>query len=143
MNIAINKTSFNGKQEVLYGLQRASESACLIEKARSCSCGPRPTDRTVDIYKHKGELNAYLDMVTSDDSFTKTISEISNSKNHKIYNNLHDKLKPIKIYNTEFSPFTTFKDTFLKICEVKSQLLGKQDKNILSKFFDNISQGLK
>ena len=74
MNMTVNKTTFNGKAEILYGLKKASDVARLTEKARSLACGPRPTNTSLEVSKHRGELSAYLDMVVSDNNFVETIS---------------------------------------------------------------------
>ena len=143
LNSKMDSINFLGKKEVLYGLKKATKAASNVEKFRSYSCGPRPVNMSSEVAKSKGELSAYLDMTINDEAFSETLSEITKSKSHKIYEELHNNLKPIKVANTEFSPFTTFQDAFNKACNANLPLATNSVKNIFTKFFNNIATGIK
>ena len=69
----MNSITFNGRQEVMYGLYKAASRAQEIAKMEAHAKGPRPILNREKIAAYKGSMQAYLDMVTNDDAYLETL----------------------------------------------------------------------
>ena len=88
MNIDKN-VSFQGKREIMYGLNKASKAANDAQVDRLLSCGPYRVDRTGDAKKNVAVMNAYLDMAINDSEFKNVIGTITKDEDTmKIAENL-------------------------------------------------------
>lgn len=102
MDLKVSSVNFNGKREILYGLNKASRMAQTIEFGRVAYKGGRVNDYLV----FNASMRAYLDMVTKDDLFfnsTRTLSQ-------KDLQPIKDNLQEFKTQHGTIRPFGVFKD---------------------------------
>ncbi len=133
MNLTINNTAFNGKQEVIYGLTRASYKAKQIEMFKNLAKGPRPINTSGEINRAKAAMEAYLDMTINDDSFDRTIVDIATKREDvsSIRENLVEQNLPTGI----IKPFDTFTNSLLNMISENKKYLNN---DLLYNFFTNI-----
>ena len=99
MQVRTTNINFNGKEEVIYGLTKASREAQKIGKNRLYGFGPRPIAKDYEINYSQGALKAYCDMVVNDKSFLETISNLPQNIIKKIKKDLN----PLKnIYDSTY-----------------------------------------
>ena len=89
MNID-NNVSFQGKREIMYGLNKASKAAKDAQVDRLLSCGPHRVNRAGDAKKNVAVMNAYLDMAINDSEFKNVIGTITKDDDTK---NIAENLK--------------------------------------------------
>ena len=126
----MNKISFNGKNEVIYGLNKAAMAARAAENSRAASFGPRPQNLVHLEMTNKTTMNAYLDMITRDRSFVKTISD----RNQKDMLSLSGILKPERFRYGNINPLKLFKTSISDACvNIKNQNKQTNIMNFLNK----------
>lgn len=131
MNLAISNTSFNGKNEVIYGLKNAAREAKSTELFRSSSFGPRPINKESLVKERKEVLQAYMDMAVHDDSFAKTIEELPHLEDGK---EIKAMLKPQKLEWGEINPCHLFENSMVVNCMVQKKSINVDVLNNFLKF---------
>ncbi len=132
----MNKISFNGKNEVIYGLKKAAMCARAAEYSRAASFGPRPVDRSIMEMTNKTSMGCYLDMVCYDKSFTDTIS---NMKKEDI-SELGSLLKNETVQYGDITPFKLFKENLKSLCKHYKKTIPA---NVVNDFLNKLTINCK
>lgn len=132
MNLTINNVNFNGKNEVIYGLKKAAEEARNIKKECAYLYGPRPINKTENIHKAQGALDAYTNMVVHDKSFIESINEISKDK--RIINSLKETLTTIRTTYGDLFPNERFIEAIQKSVKKAEINASSSVENFLNHF---------
>ena len=133
MNLTINNTNFNGKQEVIYGLTRASYKAKQIEMFKNLAKGPRPINTSEDINRTRAAMEAYLDMTINDDSFNRTVVDIA-AKREDV-SSIRENLVEQNLPNGIIKPFETFTNALRNVISENKKYLNN---DLLYNFFANL-----
>ena len=80
MDIKFNSVSFNGKNEVIYGIKKLADESANYELKRAMTIGAHPVNMSNSISESQGKLFAYADMIVNDELIDNSLKEISNDK---------------------------------------------------------------
>lgn len=128
----VSNVSFQGKKEVLRGLNKAVKSAYNAEISRSYSFGPRPEYRGPMVEKFKGKLEAYTDMAVNDDMFLPVIKEVENNK--MVMSDFVQNLRSKRLNYGDISPINLFSRAMTESAEgTLNENVQKAVKSFLSK----------
>ena len=86
MDLKVNSLNFQGKKEILYGLNKAADaihSYSVYTQPRLIQHGE---NKIID--KYEASAKAYLDMITKDKSFAENVAEFNNKNLKEIRNHL-------------------------------------------------------
>lgn len=135
MYLATNCISFNGKNDVLYGLKNAAKAAKQLELNKALAEGPRPVDTYYEQIENAALLKAYADMAAHDETFSDVVKEFTEK------NDLKAILAPLQMQQTlmnpiKVEPVKAFKTALLKAMRKHH---NKPEPKILNQFFKNIT----
>lgn len=111
MNLKINAINFQGRNEVLYGLNNAANNIHSYSIYRQPRLMMRGENRNLD--KYEATALAYLDMVTKDEFFVKTANKINLSELKDIAKNL----KPVMTMSGKVSPIDYFREMIEQVMD--------------------------
>lgn len=131
MDIRINNVSFNGKNEMFYGLKQAAKEACSFEESHSYGFGPHSINKELEMAESKGKLNAYLDMVFNDEYIKQGFKD--SSKDTTLINDCKKILAPKDRIFYKTNPFNVFAKSLLEFAENTDITLKKDINTFLNK----------
>ena len=107
MDLKVSGISFQGKQEILYGLTKAAQNAREYETNQTAYIASR-----IHMNKHeeqaykKASINAYLDMVVHDINFANVVKDVRGKDLRPIkkiltpFETEHGTVEPMKIFSS-------------------------------------------
>lgn len=104
MDLKVNAVAFQGKKEILYGLNNAANAVHSYSVYRQPRLMKMGENKLVD--KYETAAKAYLDMVTKDSSFVKCVSGFTDADLAAI----KKYLKPYQIDLFKSNPLEYFKE---------------------------------
>ena len=108
MDLKVNSISFNGKKEILYGLNKASKLAQAIEFSKtSYKDGIKREDGRICV----AAMCSYLDMVTKDSIFSNTAKIFTQKELQPV----KDNLKELSTQYGTIKPYDLFKNALENI----------------------------
>ena len=107
MDLKVNGISFQGKQEILYGLTKAAQNAREYETNQTAYIASRIQMKKYEeqAYK-KASINAYLDMVVHDINFANVVKDVRGKDLSPIkkiltpFETEHGTVEPMKIFSS-------------------------------------------
>ena len=107
MDFKVNGISFQGKQEILYGLTKAAQNAREYETNQTAYIASRIQMKKYEeqAYK-KASINAYLDMVVHDINFANVVKDVRGKDLKPIkkilssFETEHGTVEPMKIFSS-------------------------------------------
>lgn len=118
MDLKINNINFQGKDEIFYGLSKASKIAQNMALCKNANCRIMQSG-VFKINNYESSINAYLDMVTKDSEFSKSVI-LSYGKG--LFKPIIENLKQINTEHGLVTPLTEFTSALKKA--MKENLTG-------------------
>ena len=129
MDLKVNALNFQGKKEVLYGLQKAAKIARTLEYSNNAYTMSRMgMTKYEERAAYDASMRAYLDMALRDSEFKETTNKINLAELFK----LHEILKPEQTEHALVQPMNKFKS----VADDVINSLGAGKKSVKEAFLD-------